>query len=152
MHSESATFYMYNSLNHSSAITHNESFEEQHHVESFEEQHHNESFEEQRHNESFEEQHDESFEDQHHDESFEDQHCGHGDRDYGTEQETLPLAGNIRPQRERQRPKMLTYDSLGQPTIRQAVMDSIEVSKTAPLFQVLWRPWLPRNIYVKPIC
>lgn len=69
-----------------------------------------------------------------------------GDRDSDTEQGSSPVARHVHPQRERRRPSMLTYDALGQPTVRQAGMDSIEVDTPTPCFQTLWRPWMPTDI------
>ncbi len=62
-------------------------------------------------------------------------------RDSDQEQGSSPLASHTHPQRERWRPRVLTYDVLGQPTVREASMDCIEVNKPAPCFQRLWRPW-----------
>ena len=69
-----------------------------------------------------------------------------GDRDSDTDSGSSPLGQHIHPPRERRRPRMLTYDTLGQPTVRQAGMDSIEVGASAPCFQTLWRPWVPTEI------
>lgn len=38
------------------------------------------------------------------------------------------------------------YDALGQPNVRQAGLDSIEVAMPAPCFQKLWRPWILTDI------
>lgn len=78
--------------------------------------------------------------------SDEEEHHHQGDRDSDTEQGSSPLALNTHPQRERRRPRMLTYDALGEPTVRPAGMDSMEVSISAPCFQRLWRPWVLTGI------
>ncbi len=44
------------------------------------------------------------------------------------------------PRRERRRPRMLTYDSLGQPSVVEVAMDTLNVS-TETSVQRLWRPW-----------
>lgn len=77
---------------------------------------------------------------EHHQESDE---VEHGDRDSGSEMNASPQALNVHPQRERHRPRMLTYDALGKPTVREAGMDSIEVGTPETCFQRLWRPWVP---------
>lgn len=78
--------------------------------------------------------------------SDEEEHHHQGDRDSDTEQGSSPLALNTYPQRDRRRPRMLTYDALGEPTVRPAAMDSMEVSISAPCFQRLWRPWVLTGI------
>ncbi|XP_056237881.1 uncharacterized protein LOC130172928 [Seriola aureovittata] len=74
--------------------------------------------------------------------SDEEEHQHQGNRDSDIEQWSSPLTVHTHPQRERRQPRMLTYDTLGQPTVRQAGMGCIEMGKTAPCFQRLWRPWV----------
>lgn len=63
------------------------------------------------------------------------QHQENGDSDQ--EQGPSPLASHNHPQRERRWPRVLIFDALGQPTVREAGMDCIEVNKPAPCFQRL---------------
>ncbi|KAL3966228.1 nuclear receptor co-repressor 2 [Sarotherodon galilaeus] len=65
-----------------------------------------------------------------------------GDSDSTSEQGLSPVLRH--PKRERRQPKMLTYDILGQPTVRQADMDSVKMG--AICTQRLWRPWWPEDI------
>ncbi|KAI3354598.1 hypothetical protein L3Q82_019102, partial [Scortum barcoo] len=58
------------------------------------------------------------------------------------EQGSSPQVLNSHPQRERRRPRMLTYDALGQPTVRQVGVDRVEVSEPAPRYQRLFELWL----------
>ncbi|KAF4110485.1 hypothetical protein G5714_007516 [Onychostoma macrolepis] len=52
--------------------------------------------------------------------------------------DSLPV--NSYPRRERRRPRILTYDSLGQPSVVEVVMDRLSVS-TETSVQRMWRPW-----------
>lgn len=66
------------------------------------------------------------------------------DRDSDSEEESSPRPLNIYPQRTRRPPRVLTYDTLGQPTIRKTGLDNIEVQTPSPCS--LWRPWTPTNL------
>ncbi|XP_073668068.1 uncharacterized protein [Paramisgurnus dabryanus] len=47
---------------------------------------------------------------------------------------------NMHPKRERRRPKILTYESLGQPSVVEIDVDRLDMGN-APIAQGLWRPW-----------
>lgn len=66
-----------------------------------------------------------------------------GNSDSNSEQGLSPVLKH--PKRERRQPKLLTCDVLGQPTVRQADMDSIKMG--AICTQGLWRPSWPEDIY-----
>lgn len=94
-----------------------------------------------------EEDHEPQTTQDHHD--IQEQHQ-HRVRDSDSEPDASPQALNIRPQREQRRPRMLTYDAMGQPTVREAGMDNIEVGTPAHSFHGLWRPWMLTGI--KTLC
>lgn len=52
----------------------------------------------------------------------------HGDRGTDSQYLSSPQVLNIHPQRERWQPAVLTYEALGQTTVREAGMESTEVS------------------------
>lgn len=52
--------------------------------------------------------------------------------------DSLPV--NSYPRREHRRPRMLTYESLGQPSVVEVAIDRLNASKESAV-QRLWRPW-----------
>ncbi|KAK9537125.1 hypothetical protein VZT92_005737 [Zoarces viviparus] len=63
------------------------------------------------------------------------------------EEDPEPPPATNYPQRERHRPKTLTYRALGEPTVGEVGVESLQVSM-APACNRLWRPWIALDIDV----
>ena len=75
---------------------------------------------------------------------------GEGLQESSEEDDPDPPPVTSYPQRHRHRPRMLTYNTLGEPTWVEADAESLHVGSISPTCNppVMWRPWASLDIEV----
>lgn len=56
---------------------------------------------------------------------------------------------STRPERERRRPRILTYEELGKPSVVEARTNNLQINCKSPAVHTLWRPWTVMDISVR---